>query len=74
MSSELVYSVEGMTCGHCEAAGSEEVSRLQGVASVEVDLATKQVGVHGEDLDDGAIREAIADAGYEASPLGGGVK
>jgi copper chaperone CopZ len=62
-----VYTVPGMSCSHCEAAVKEEVSALAGVAAVEVDLETKRVEVRGEGLDDGAIRAAIEEAGYEAA-------
>ena len=61
------YTVNGMSCGHCEAAVEEEVSALDGVESVDVDLATKLVVVRGEGLDDAAIRAAIGGAGYEAA-------
>jgi len=67
MSDTLEYTVSGMSCGHCESAVKEEVSALEGVASVDVDLATKLVVVRGERLDDTAIRAAIDEAGYEAS-------
>jgi copper chaperone CopZ len=67
MTQTLEYTVSGMSCGHCEAAVKEEVSALEGVESVEVDLATKLVAVHGEGLDDAAIRAAIDEAGYEAA-------
>ena len=64
---ELTYTVSGMSCGHCEAAVKEEVSAVNGVESVDVDLATKLVVVRGEGLDDAAIRAAIDEAGYEAA-------
>ena len=32
------FAVAGMTCGHCVAAVSEELSTLQGVSAVNVDL------------------------------------
>lgn len=63
----LTYTVPGMSCGHCEAAVSEEVLAVDGVDSVDVDLETKRVVVQGEGLDDGAIRAAIDEAGYEAA-------
>lgn len=63
---ELTYVVNGMTCGHCEAAVKEEVGELAGVSGVEVDLGTKIVRVTGEALDDTAVRAAIDEAGYEA--------
>lgn len=62
-----VYTVSGMSCSHCEAAVRAEVSALPGVESVAVDLASKLVEVRGEALDDGAIRAAIEEAGYEAA-------
>jgi copper chaperone len=61
------YSVPGMSCAHCVAAVTEEVGRVVGVESVEVALPTKQVTVRGHDVDDGAVRAAIDEAGYEAA-------
>ena len=63
---EITYSVPGMSCAHCEHAVSSELSKVEGVASVAADLNTKLVVVHGSDLDDGALRAAIDEAGYEA--------
>lgn len=67
MSETLTYTVPGMTCGHCKAAVTSEVSALSGVTGVVVDLATKRVEVVGDRLDDAAIRAAIEEAGYEAA-------
>jgi copper ion binding protein len=64
---ELTFTVPGMSCGHCEAAVKEEVSALEGVKSVDVDLATKLVVVRGDGLDATTIRAAIDEAGYEAA-------
>ena len=63
---ELVYSVPGVSCGHCRAAITEEVAPLAGVESVDVDLDARRVAVRGAELDDAAIRAAIEEAGYEA--------
>ena len=65
---ELTYSVPGVSCGHCRAAIVEEVEQVAGVRDVEVDLDVKRVAVRGEDLDDRAVREAIAEAGYGVAP------
>lgn len=59
-----IYEVRGMTCGHCRAAVHEEVSAVAGVASVEVDLPSGRLEVSGEELDDGAIADAVEAAGY----------
>ena len=37
------YVVTGMTCGHCEHAVRDEVSRIPGVSAVEVSAATPMV-------------------------------
>ena len=67
MSETLEYTVSGMSCAHCVKAVSDEVGGVRGVDSVVVDLDTKVVAVHGESLDDAAIRAAIDEAGYEAA-------
>ena len=59
-------TVPEISSGHCRAAITAEVGRLGGVTSVEVDLEEQRVTVVGSVLDDGAIRRAIYDAGYEA--------
>jgi copper chaperone len=64
---QQTFTVAGMHCGHCERAVVAEVSAVAGVSSVEVDLEGKVVTVAGESLDDGAIRAAIEEAGYEAA-------
>ena len=56
-----------MSCGHCKAAVEEEVSRVPGVEFVNADLDSKLVVVRGDGLEDGALRAAIDEAGYEAA-------
>ena len=65
--SEITYRVPGMSCDHCKHAVTEELTGVAGVATVDVDLETKLVVVRGEGLDDGALRAAIDEAGYEAA-------
>ena len=67
MSETVVYSVPAIHCAHCATSIREEVSEVEGVDDVAVDLDTKVVGVTGSDLDDAALRAAIVDAGYEAA-------
>jgi copper chaperone len=66
MSETINYSVPGISCGHCRAAITAEVTAVPGVAAVDVDLETKLVRVSGNDLDDAALVAAIDEAGYEA--------
>ena len=65
MSTTLDYTVPGMSCGHCRSAITDEVQKVAGVKSVDVDLEAKRVRVSGESLDDAAIRGAIDEAGYD---------
>ena len=64
---ELRYSVPGMSCEHCRAAVSGEVSKVEGVTGVDVDLETKLVVVHGEAVSDADVRAAIDEAGYDVA-------
>ncbi len=61
--STRTYSVEGMSCGHCVAAITGEVTKVPGVSGVDVSLEAKTVTVTG-DSDDAAVRAAIDEAGY----------
>ena len=59
------YTVTGMTCGHCVAAVTEEVSKLEGVTSVDVDLASGAVTVQStQPVDAEAVADAVDEAGY----------
>lgn len=65
-STTTVYTVTGMTCGHCEGAVSGEISALQGVTSVKAEAATGRVTVISETpLDESDVRAAVDEAGYE---------
>ncbi len=57
------YTVTGMTCGHCVASVTEEVSEVAGVQDVRVDLESGRMTVTGE-ADDAAVRAAVEEAGY----------
>jgi copper chaperone CopZ len=65
--SELTYTVPAMSCRHCKQAVSAELAAVVGVDTVDVDLETRLVTVRRHDLDDGALRAAIEEAGYEAA-------
>jgi len=61
---QWIYSVSGMTCGHCVAAVTEEVSAVQGAEEVSVDLDSGRLSVVGRDVQDAAVRAAVEQAGY----------
>jgi copper chaperone len=62
----LRYSVPAISCDHCKHAIEAEVGKLDGVASVAVDVDTKSVLVDGTAPDD-TLRAAIGEAGYEVA-------
>ena len=68
MSTTATYSVTGMTCSHCVAAVTEEVSRLTGVSAVDVDLNaggdSRVTVTSAEPLTVDAVRDAVDEAGY----------
>ena len=60
------YNVKGMTCGHCVGAVTEEITKLEGVSAVDVDLPSGNVTVTSQaPLSDEAVREAVDEAGFE---------
>ena len=62
-------SINGMTCGHCVASVTEELSEVPGVLNVEVILnsgaTSKATVVTNTELDDNALRDAVSEAGFE---------
>jgi copper chaperone len=67
MSPTITFNVPGVSCEHCRAAITGEVSAIAGVESVDVDLEAKTVAVTGAPLDGAAIAAAIDAAGYDVA-------
>lgn len=68
MSTTQTWTVTGMTCSHCVASVTEEVSEIAGVEKVDIDLANGAVAVtSAQPLDDAAVRAAVEEAGYEVT-------
>lgn len=67
MSTETAtYDVAGMTCGHCVSAVTSELSAIEGVTDVSVDLETGRATVTSEvPVDRAAVAAAVEEAGYE---------
>lgn len=61
--------VTGMTCGHCVKAVTEELTAVEGVEGVDIDLVaggTSAVTVHSAGpVSADALRAAVDEAGYE---------
>ena len=60
------YTVSGMTCAHCVMSVTEEITAIDGVTDVAVDLPTGAVVVTSDrPLDEEQVRAAVEEAGYE---------
>lgn len=63
--------VSGMTCGHCVSSVVEEISEIDGVAKVAVDLnkgGLSRVTIHSTTpLESAAVDAAVTEAGYEVA-------
>jgi copper chaperone CopZ len=58
------YTVTGMTCGHCVASVTEEVTAVAGVTGVTVDLESGALTVTG-DASAEDVKAAVEEAGYQ---------
>jgi copper chaperone len=60
------FTVTGMTCGHCVASVTEEISELPGVEAVDVVLDSGAVTVtSSQPLEQQSVRAAVEEAGYQ---------
>ena len=61
-----IFTVEGMTCGHCEKAVTKALLSLDAQAKVVIDRTHNTVQVDSEKPRE-ALAKAIADEGYRVS-------
>lgn len=65
---EKTYRVPDISCEHCVRAITDELTRINGVEVVNVDLASKNVVVrYGDNVTEDEIITGIEDAGYEVA-------
>jgi len=60
------YDVKGMTCGHCVRSVTEEITGVEGVSAVDVDLEAGTATVTGDAAPD-AVKAAVVEAGFEVT-------
>lgn len=58
-------NIEGMSCMHCVKHVKEALSEVAGVKSVDVNLDGKYAIVEIDNASEDAMKEAVADAGYD---------
>ena len=64
-----IYTVTGMSCAHCQVAVTEEITAIEGVESVDVDLATGTVTVTADRaVDRTDVAAAVDEAGCVLVP------
>jgi len=69
MATTSTFQVQGMSCGHCVSSVQSEVSAIEGVTAVDVDLITGQVAVTSDTpIGTDAVTAAVEEAGYEVVP------
>ena len=62
------YTVIGMTCDHCARSVTAEVTKIQGVTGVAVDVAAGRLTVASDKpVPALAVAEAVEEAGYEVA-------
>lgn len=66
-STTATYTIEGMTCAHCQAAVGEAVREISGVQEAKVDLESGRLEVRANQVDDAAIETAVREAGYRVA-------
>lgn len=60
------FNVPEMSCQHCVNAITKEVSGVEGVQNVKIDLSSKRVSVQANDsVATATLVEAINEAGYD---------
>jgi len=62
--SEVLLSVDGMSCQHCVQSVKQALRILDGVREVTVDLTAKTVRIQGSALNRAVLAETIAAAGF----------
>ena len=60
------FDVKGMTCGHCVRSVTEEITGVEGVSAVDVNLEAGTATVTGDAAPD-AVKAAVVEAGFEVT-------
>lgn len=69
----ILLNITGLTCGHCVASVTEELEEIDGIETVDVSLVKEGVSqakvTVSTPVDDGALRDAVTEAGYELQSI-----
>lgn len=62
--SRIEYKVDGMTCGGCASSVTKAIKSIAPASEVEITLEGGRVVVSGPH-DEGALKQAVEDAGFD---------
>lgn len=65
---ECEYTITGMGCNKCKAKVETNLTEIDGVGSVMVDLSTGKTTIKGDHLSKIQIEEKISELGYKLKP------
>ena len=66
--STQLFTVQGMTCGHCERAVTQAVQGVDPNATVRIDRSSGRVEVGNTGAARDTLVSAIAEEGYQVAP------
>jgi copper chaperone len=64
---DQVFTVTGMTCGHCERAITQALLQIDPQATMQIDRSSSSVRV-GSEQPRAKLAQAIAQEGYQVAP------
>ena len=59
------FKINGMTCNLCKASVEKNLTHLEGIEAVEVNLERKEAHVKGSSIDEEAVKKTISELGYD---------
>jgi len=62
---EKTVKVSGMTCNHCKANVQNNLSSIQGVENIEIDLESGKVKMTGDEIDLKEVKSKVESIGYQ---------
>ena len=63
--SNKTVKVSGMTCNHCKANVQNNLSTIQGIENIEIDLESGMVKMSGEDINLEEVKNKVESIGYQ---------
>ncbi len=65
---EKLFTIEGMSCGHCVMAVEKELNKLE-IEKKKVKIGSAEVNFDSEKVSEENIKNAIEEAGYKVTDI-----